>query len=98
MIQSFGNAGTADVFNGRPTRAARAVCPEVIWRVARRKLSYVDSAQELSDLRQPGGNRLEALRGDRRGQHRIRINDQYRVCFTWTAHGPADVAIVDYHS
>jgi toxin HigB-1 len=65
--------------------------------VARRKLRYLNAADDLSDLRSPPGNRLEALAGDRKGQHSIRINDQFRVCFVWTAEGPADVEIVDYH-
>lgn len=65
--------------------------------VARRKLDQLDSATELRDLASPPGNRLERLTGDREGQHSIRINDQWRVCFVWTAEGPKDVEIVDYH-
>jgi proteic killer suppression protein len=65
--------------------------------VARRKLTMLDAAVELRDLTNPPGNRLEALRGDRKGQHSIRINDQFRVCFVWTTDGPAFVEIVDYH-
>ena len=61
------------------------------------KLDAVDSAGVLDDLRIPPGNRLERLKGDRRGQHSIRINDQYRVCFRWTDAGPEDVEVVDYH-
>lgn len=64
---------------------------------ARRKLSYLDAARDLSDLRIPPGNRLEALRGDRSGQHSIRINDQWRLCFVWSADGPTQVEIVDDH-
>jgi proteic killer suppression protein len=86
------------VFDGRPTKAARRACPSSLWRVAGRKLEYLDSAARLDDLRAPPGNRLESLSGDRRGQHSIRINDQYRICFVWTAEGPDDVEIVDYHS
>ena len=67
------------------------------WKIARRKLEWLDSAGSLEDLRVPPGNRLEALKGNRRGQHSIRINDQYRVCFTWTDAGPTDVEITDYH-
>ena len=71
------------------------------WRpfdtVARRKLDMLAAATELRDLRSPPGNRLQALKGDRAGQHSIRINDQYRVCFRWTDAGPTDVEIVDYH-
>ena len=65
--------------------------------VARRKLRQLEIAGRLADLRVPPGNRLEALRGDRVGQHSIRINDQFRVCFRWTSAGPEDVEIVDYH-
>jgi proteic killer suppression protein len=65
--------------------------------VARRKLEWLDSAASLEDLRSPPANRLEALKKDRAGQHSIRINDQYRVCFIWTEMGPEDVEIVDYH-
>jgi proteic killer suppression protein len=66
-------------------------------KVARRKLRYLSAAGALGDLRSPPGNRLEALAGDRKGQHSIRINDQFRVCFVWTAEGAAEVEIVDYH-
>lgn len=68
-----------------------------IEQAARRKLEQLELAGSLDDLRIPPGNRLEALKGDRAGQHSIRINDQYRVCFHWTASGPANVEIVDYH-
>jgi toxin HigB-1 len=64
---------------------------------ALRKLDMLNAATSLNDLRMPPGNRLEALTGDRRGQHSIRINDQWRACFAWTSRGPADVEIVDYH-
>jgi proteic killer suppression protein len=62
-----------------------------------RKLLILDAAEELQDLTVPPGNRLEKLRGDRAGQHSIRINQQWRICFRWTAAGPEDVTIVDYH-
>jgi proteic killer suppression protein len=65
--------------------------------VARRKLRQLQTAARLDDLRVPPGNRLEALKGDRAGQHSIRINDRYHVCFRWTAAGAEDVEIVDYH-
>ena len=68
-----------------------------IERTALRKLVILDSAETRGDLRVPPGNRLEALRGDRAGQHSIRINDQYRICFQWSETGPLNVAIVDYH-
>jgi len=69
----------------------------MLWRVARRKLDQINQAVRLADLAAPPANRLEALRGDRRGQHSIRINDQYRVCFRWTQRGAEDVEITDYH-
>lgn len=97
MIRSFRDAGTEDLFYGRDSKAARRRLPVALWVVASRKLDAVDQAGELGDLRVPPGNRLEGLRGDRAGQHSIRINDQYRICFRWTASGPEDVEIVDYH-
>jgi toxin HigB-1 len=68
-----------------------------LWRVARRKLDQINQASELGDLRAPPGNRLEELRGNREGQLSIKINEQYRVCFTWTELGAEEVEIVDYH-
>lgn len=65
--------------------------------MARRKLRYLNAAANLDDLRSPPGNRLEALAGDRKGQHSIRVNDQFRICFVWKKEGPTDVEIVDYH-
>ena len=97
VIRSFGDAGTEDIFNGRKTKRARRSCPGSVWKVARRKLELLDSASTLGDLRVPPGNQLEALKEDRLGQHSIRVNDQYRVCFVWTETGPAEVEIVDYH-
>ncbi|MBI2882373.1 MAG: type II toxin-antitoxin system RelE/ParE family toxin, partial [Candidatus Methylomirabilis oxyfera] len=67
------------------------------WSVAERTLDQLDSVERLEELRIPPGNRLEALVGDRKGRHSIRINDRYRACFRWTSEGPADVEIVDYH-
>ena len=97
MIQSFRNTGTEDIFNGLNTKASRRTCPQSLLRIAVRKLDLLDSVVSLDELRVPPGNRLEALTGDRRGQHSIRINDQYRVCFVWTDTGPDEVEIVDYH-
>lgn len=71
--------------------------PNQIMKVARRKLEMVNAAMALDDLRVPPANRLEALKGDRAGQHSIRINDQFRVCFVWTDTGPENVEICDYH-
>jgi proteic killer suppression protein len=81
VIASFKDEGTEDLFDGRDTKKARKSCPQSLWRVARRKLDQINQAVDLDDLRVPPGNRLEPLGGDREGQHSIRINDQYRVCF-----------------
>jgi toxin HigB-1 len=93
VIRNFRNRTTEAVFDGESPKGF----PADLVRVARRKLRYLNAAGDLSDLRSPPGNRLEALAGDRKGQHSIRINDQLQVCFVWTAEGPADVEIVDYH-
>jgi proteic killer suppression protein len=93
MIKSFKCKATEALFRGyEPTRHLRAIS-----NVARRKLDMIDYASRLSDLRAPPGNRLEALKGDRQGQHSIRINDQWRICFIWREDGPHEVEIVDYH-
>ena len=97
MILSFFDRGAEDVFNGVKSARARRVCPRILWNLASRKLDLLDSAQLLEELRVPPGNRLEALTGGRRGQHSIRINKQYRICFRWTGEGPSEVEIVDYH-
>jgi proteic killer suppression protein len=93
MIVSFG-----DVETERLARNWRVRRFAAIESVARRKLRQLQIAGRLSDLRVPPGNRLEALSGNRAGQHSIRVNDQYRVCFRWTAAGAEGVEIVDYHS
>jgi toxin HigB-1 len=92
VIKSFKCADTQTLAGGR--RVGRFSNFET---VARRKLRQLDVAGHLNDLRVPPGNRLEALKGDRAGQHSIRINDQFRVCFRWTAAGAENVEIVDYH-
>lgn len=97
MIRTFRDPGAEDIFNAQDTKRARKSCPPNIWVVARRKLELLDSAGALADLRIPPANHLEALKGDRRGQHSIRVNDQYRICFVWTELGPAQAEIVDYH-
>ena len=71
--------------------------PVDLERIVQRKLAMLDAAERLDDLRFPPGNRLEALKRDRAGQHSIRANDQFRLCFVWTGQGPADVELVDYH-
>jgi proteic killer suppression protein len=93
MIRSFRDRITEAVFNDEIPKGFQ----EDIARVARRKLGYLHAAAKLDDLRVPPGNRLEALKGNRKGQHSIRINDQFRVCFVWTGDGPKDVEITDYH-
>jgi proteic killer suppression protein len=98
MAIAFRDQGTEDVFNGVDSKAARKVCPSEVVSRARAKLFLVDDAEALQDLLVPPGNRLEALKGDRKGQHSVRINDQFRVCFRWTERGAEDVEIVDYHS
>ncbi len=91
-IKSFRCAETELLFGG--TRVRRFVNIEA---VAMRKLAMLNRAGRIDDLRVPPGNRLEALKGDRTGQRSIRVNDQYRICFVWTASGPSNVEIVDYH-
>ena len=93
VIESFANAETEKVFRGIVSKKL----PSVIQRTARRKLIYLDDAEDLRDLAAPPGNRLELLRGDRVGQYSVRINDQYRVCFRWVNGKARDVEIVDYH-
>jgi len=92
MIQSFKCRDTQALYEGKAPRRFKSLLS-----VAERKLAQLDAAQTLEFLKAPPGNHLEALKGDRRGQHSIRINDQWRVCFKWTEVGPADVEIVDYH-
>jgi proteic killer suppression protein len=97
MIVGFKNRGTSDLFNGENSRAASKILDSRLHKTARRKLAMVEAATVLDDLRFPPGNELEALVRDRAGQHSIRINDQYRVCFVWTERGPDEVEVVDYH-
>ena len=97
MIRSFADKGAEDVFNGRNTKGARQSCARELWAIASRKMDQIDSVERLEELRIPPGNRLEVLVGDRRGQHSIRINERYRICFRWTSEGPSGVEIVDYH-
>jgi len=96
MIRSFKDDATEDIFNGRGTKKARRACPSSLWRIAGRKQELLDSAEQLEDLRVPIGNRLEALSGNRKVQHSIRINEQYRICFVWVGEGPSNVEFVDY--
>jgi proteic killer suppression protein len=97
LIKSFFDKGTEDIFNRKRSMDARRACPEQIWRVAQRKLDQLNAVISLGSLRIPPGNELEALKKERIGQHSIRINDQFRVCFVWAGEGPARVEITDYH-
>lgn len=92
MIRSFADRETEELFiRGRSRRFG------AIASVARRKLQVMDNTKHLDDLREPFGNRLEALKGNRKGQHSIRVNDQYRIGFRWIGNEPHDVEITDYH-
>jgi len=93
MIESFASDETEKIFRGQVSKKF----PKDIQRTARRKLIYLDDAEDLKDLLAPPGNRLEKLKGDKAGQHSIRINDQWRICFKWSGNKAKDVEIVDYH-
>ncbi|MFO7667815.1 MAG: type II toxin-antitoxin system RelE/ParE family toxin [Desulfobacterales bacterium] len=93
MIKSFRDKETEKIFN----RRLSGKLPQNVQRIARKKLVILDSALEINDLRTPPGNRLEALKGDRKGQHSIRINNQWRICFRWSDGNADDVEITDYH-
>ncbi len=93
MIRSFKNSMTKAVFDGLQPKGF----PADLMKVARRKLRMVDAAYKLDDLKIPPGNKLHPLSKDRKGQHAIRINDKYRICFVWSGDGPTDVEITDYH-
>ena len=94
---SFRDGATEDLFNGVNSKRARKACPRSLWVVASRKLDQLDSVLLLDELKVPPGNHLELLRGNRRGQYSIRINEQYRICFAWGETGPGDVEVTDYH-
>ena len=93
MIESFADPETEKIFKGMVARKL----PLIIQKTARRKLVYLDDADDWRDLLAPPGNRLEALHGDREGQYSIRINDQYRICFKWLKGKAMNVEIIDYH-
>jgi toxin HigB-1 len=93
MITGFRDRETEAIWQGRRSRRL----PQAIQAVARRKLRMLNNAQSLDDLRVPPANRLEALKGKRKGQHSIRINDQWRICFVWAEGNASQVEIVDYH-
>jgi proteic killer suppression protein len=93
MIKSFKNAETEAAFEGE----SRKGFPADLLKIARRKLQMIAAASVLIDLKVAPGNRLEALKGDRKGQHSVRVNDQFRICFIWTDEGARDVEFTDYH-
>ena len=97
MIRSFRNGGTEDIYEGQNTKSARRTLPVHLHEIAKRKLDRLSAAQTLEGLRIPSSNRLESLKYDRQGQHSIRINDRYRICFYWAGADAEDVEIVDYH-
>jgi toxin HigB-1 len=94
VIENFASDETKKIFLGKISTKL----PKDIQRTARRKLLYIDDADDLQDLLAPPGNRLEKLKGDRDGQYSIRINDQWRICFEWAGNKAKNVEIVDYHS
>lgn len=96
MISSFGNKLAEDLLLDRTSSATRRFPPE-LKRIAQRKLQYLNAAAKLHDLLIPPGNRLEALKGDRKGFHSIRVNEQWRITFRWQDNGAAEVAVEDYH-
>jgi len=98
MIVSFKDKETHAVFDGKNNKVAQKRLPVKLWKAVQRKLDQLDSVISLDELRIPPGNRLEALQGDRAGTYSIRINDRYRICFSWSQQGPKEVEIVDYHS
>ena len=93
MIKGFGDKESEKIWNGIRSKKL----PSEIQNVARRKLRMINNAQDINDLRVPPANRLEKLKGDRKGQYSIRINNQWRICFTWDDGDAYDVEIVDYH-
>lgn len=97
MIKSFRDNGTEHIFDRKNTREARKTCPQQIWQTAQRKLDQLNAVVSLASLKIPPGNMLEVLKDDRKGQHSIRINDQFRVCFVWNDDGVYNVEITDYH-
>jgi len=96
MIRSFRNQGTEDLFNGVDSKAARQLCAQTAMKAAMKRLIALEAAKGLEDLESPG-YQLEKLKKGRAGQHAIRINDQYRLCFIWADHAAEEVEVTDYH-
>ena len=97
MIKTFNSVGTEDIFDGIASQADRRCCPRSIWSVARRKLDQINRVRDVNELKVPPGNRLERLKGGRQNQYSIRINQQYRICFTWEGSHAYEIEITDYH-
>ena len=97
VIRSFADAATEGLFNGIDSRRAWQRCPSTLWAILTRKLTQLNRVRDLRELAVPPGNRLEALKGARRGQHSVRINDQFRICFRWEEGYADDVEVTDYH-
>lgn len=97
MIQSFADDATSDIFNGINSKRARKRLDPSLFPIACRKLDMLEAAIDLNDLKIPPANRLEALKGNLKGKYSIRINDQYRIVFSWNSLGPEHVEIIDYH-
>jgi proteic killer suppression protein len=96
VIVSFGDPATEALYHGAADRRTRRF-PADIVKTSLRKLDMLDAAMVLDDLRVPRGNRLEALKGELKGRHSVRVNDQWRIVFRWTPQGPAEVRLIDYH-
>jgi proteic killer suppression protein len=96
VIVSFGDAATEALYHGSAARRARRFPPDIV-KASLRKLDMLAAAMVLEDLRVPPGKRLEALKGELKGRHSIRVNDQWRIVFRWTPQGPAEVRLIDYH-
>lgn len=97
MIASFADKTTQDIFDGLNSKEARRI-PRDIWRIVARKLDMIQGANELRDLLAPPGNRLEALKGNLKGFHSVRVNDQYRTIFHWSGNAAHEVRVTDYHA
>src|SRR5690349_6454377 len=97
VIRTFADLATADLFNGIDSRRARKACSSTLRAIVARKMTQLNRVRSLSELAIPPGNRLEALKGTRRGLHSIRINDQFRICFRWEEGYVDDVEVTDYH-
>ena len=97
MIISFANEATKDIFDGENSKKTRGIINKTLFSIARRKLDWINAARDLNDLKVPPSNNLEGLKGDLKGKHSIRINQQYHIIFRWTIHGAEEVEIKDYH-